>query len=101
MKFFTSFFESRASKQSQLAQVSTKAVSAKAVTKVEVKGSGTVSANDRRLALAKQEAHDKDAIAQAYLHYGPRVARHMARNIKKTSSKEGHTCPRSEILVLH
>jgi hypothetical protein len=90
MKFFTSFFESRASKQSKIAEVSAK-----------VDSKGTVSANARQVALAKQEAHDKDAIAQAYLHYGPRVARHMARNIKKTSSKEGHTCPRSEILVLH
>lgn len=84
MKFFTSFFESRASKQSKLESVSVHPMDA------------------RQAALAKQEAHDKDAIAQAYLHYGPRVARHMARNIKKGSqSKEGHTCPRSETLVLH
>lgn len=96
MKFFTSFFESRASKQSKITEES-----AKVVSNVEAKGNGAVSTHDRQLALAKQEAHDKDAIAQAYLHYGPRVARHMARNIKKTSSKEGHTCPRSEILVLH
>lgn len=90
MKFFTSFFESRASKQSKIADVSAKP---------EV---GSARNNPRGLALNKQEAHDKDAIAQAYLHYGPRVARHMARNIKKSStSKEGHTCPRSERLVLH
>lgn len=90
MKFFTSFFESRASKQSKLGEGSAK-----------MQAKGTVSSNARQVALAKQEAHDKDAIAQAYLHYGPRVARHMARNIKRTSSKEGHTCPRSEVLVLH
>jgi len=89
MKFFTSFFESRASKQSKIADV-------------DAKTGGSVRANPRQMALTKQEEHDKDAIAQAYLHYGPRVARHMARNIKKSStSKEGHTCPRSEILVLH
>lgn len=90
MKFFTSFFEFRTSKQSKVAELSSP-VDAKA----------SIRSNVSQKALSKQEAHDKEAIAQAYLHYGPRVARHMARNIKKTSSKEDHTCPRSEILVLH
>lgn len=79
MKFFPSFFESRASKQSK-----------------------PESMDARQAALARQEAHDKDAIAKAYLQYGPRVARHMARTIKQSAAmKEGHTCPRSEYLVLH
>lgn len=78
MKFFPSFFESRASKRSEQC----------------------VHVRKKPSAVEVQEAHDKDAIAKAYLNYGPRVARHMARNIKN-SSKEGHTCPRSELLVLH
>lgn len=84
MKFFPSFFESRASKQSKPESMNARPLDA------------------RQAALARQEAHDKDAIAKAYLQYGPRVARHMARTIKQSAAlKEGHTCPRSECLVLH
>jgi len=50
-----------------------------------------------RQAAALQQARHKDVEAKIcqsmYVQYGPRVARHMVRSLKKgTASKEEHTC---------